>query len=156
MLDAGATDARQGVERISGRENMKLIEIPENQWPEFCNGFSREHHGWLVNMRCVNTDKLGRDRSAAFENGNVLAEGQPLQGVRENRKNDTTEFLVTVGEGGEEVSILVPNVIRLYNEKSDDAHKGLRLDGVDGSSTLVEFRVAANPEMLDGLAESEL
>ena len=26
----------------------------------------------------------------------------------------------------------------------------------DGSSTLVEFRVAAKPEMLDGLAELEL
>jgi hypothetical protein len=156
MLDAGATDARQGVERISGRESMKLIEIPENQWPEFCKGFSREHHGWLVILRCVNTDQLGRDRSAASENGNVLAEGQPLQGGRENRKDDTTEFLVTVGEGEEEVSIPVPNVIRLYNEKSDGAHKGMRLDGGDGSSTLVEFRVAANPEMLDGLAESEL
>ena len=135
---------------------MELIEIAENQWSEFCKGFSREHHGWLVNLWCVDTDQLGRDRSAVFENGNVLAEGQPLQGVRENCKDDTTEFLVTVGEGGEEVSIPVPNVIRLYNEKSDDAHKGLRLDGGDGSSTLVEFRVAAKPEMLDGLAESEL
>ena len=135
---------------------MELIEIAENQWSEFCKGFSREHHGWLVNLWCVDTDQLGRDRSAAFENGNVLAEGQPLQGVRENRKDDTTEFLVTVGEGAEEVTIPVSNVIRLYNEESDDAHKGLRLDGGDGSSTLVEFRVAAKPEMLDGLAESEL
>ena len=152
---AGASDARQGVERIGGRESMKLIEIPENQWPEFCKGFSREHHGWLVNLRCVNTDQLGIDRSAAFENGNVLAEGKPLQWVRGSRKEDMTEFLVTVGEGAEEISIPVPNVIRLYNEKSDDAHKGLRLDAGDGSSTLVEFR-AATPEMLDGLAESEL
>ena len=56
LLEAGASDARQGVERIGGRENMKLIEIPENQWPEFCKGFSREHRGWLVNLRCVNTD----------------------------------------------------------------------------------------------------
>jgi hypothetical protein len=135
---------------------MKLIEIPEDQWPEFCKGFSREHHGWLVNLRCVNTDQLGRDRSAAFENGNVLADGLPLQEVRENRKDDTTEFMVTVGEGAEEVSIPVPDMIRLYNEKSADAHKGLRLDSGDGSSTLVEFRVAAKPEMLDGLAESEL
>ena len=85
LLEAGASDARQGVERIGGRENMKLIEIPENQWPEFCKGFSREHRGWLVNLRCVNTDQLGRDRSTAFENGNVLAEGQPLQGVRSRR-----------------------------------------------------------------------
>jgi hypothetical protein len=135
---------------------MILIEIPEDQWPDFCKGFSREHHGWLVNLWCVNTDQLGRDRSAAFENGNVLADGLPLQEVRENRKDDTTEFMVTVGGGAEEVSIPLPDVIRLYNEKSDDAHKGLRLDGGDGSSTLVEFRVAAKPEMLDGLAESEL
>jgi len=135
---------------------MELIEIAESQWPEFCKGFSREHHGWQVNLLCVNTDQLGIDRSAAFENGNVLAEGLSLQRVRESCKDDTTEFLVTVGEGAEEVTIPVPNVIRLYNEKSDDAHKGLRLDDGDGSSTLVEFRVAANPEMLDGLAESEL
>ena len=135
---------------------MKLIEIPEDKWSEFCKGFSRGHHGWLVNLRCVNTDQLGRDRSAAVENGNVLADGLPLQEIRENRMGDTTEFMVTVGEGAEDVSILVPDVIRLYNEKSDDAHKGLRLDGGDGSSTLVEFRVAAKPEMLDGLAESEL
>ena len=135
---------------------MELIEIAENQWPEFCKGFSREHHGWLVNLRCVNTDQLGRDRSAAFENGNVLADGLHLQEIREYRKDDTAEFMVTVREGAEEVSIPVLDVIHLYNEKSDDAHKGLRLDGGDGSSTLVEFRVAAKPEMLDGLAESEL
>ena len=135
---------------------MRLIEIPGDQWPDFCKVFSREHHGWLVNLRCVNTDQLGRDRSAAFENGNVLADGLHLQEIREYRKDDTAEFMVTVGGGAEEVSIPVPDVIRLYNEKSDDAHKGLRLDGGDGSSTLVEFRVAAKPEMLDGLAESEL
>ena len=64
---------------------MELIEIAENQWPEFCKGFSREHHGWLVNLRCVNTDQLGIDRSAAFDNGNVLAEGLSLQGVRSRR-----------------------------------------------------------------------
>lgn len=135
---------------------MRLIEIPEYQWPDFCKVFSCEHHGWLVNLRCVNTDQLGRDRLAAFENGNVLADGLHLQEIREYRKDDTAEFMVTVGGGAEEVSIPVPDVIRLYNEKSDDAHKGLRLDGGDGSSTLVEFRVAAKPEMLDGLAESEL
>jgi hypothetical protein len=144
------------VEQTGGREDMRLIEIPEDQWPDFCKGFSREHHGWLVNLRCVNTDQLGKDRSAAFKNGKVLSNGLPLQEVRKNRKDDTTEFMVTVGEGAEEVSIPVPDVIRLYNEKSDDAHKGLRLDSGDSSSTLVEFRVAAKPEMLDGLAESEL
>jgi hypothetical protein len=36
---------------------------------EPCEGFSREHHGLLVNFRCVNTDQPGTDRSAAFENG---------------------------------------------------------------------------------------
>jgi hypothetical protein len=135
---------------------MRLIEIPEDQWPDFCKGFSRQHYGWLVNLRSVNTDQLGKDRSAAIENGNVLANGLPLQEIRKNRKDDTTEFMVTVGDGAEEVSIPVLDVIRLYNEKSDDAHKGLRLDSGGSSSTLIEFRVAAKPEMLDGLAESEL
>lgn len=135
---------------------MTLIEIPENQWSEFCEGFSHEHHGWLVSLRRVNTDQLGRDRSAALKNGDVLAEDLPLQEVREKHKDDATKFMVTVGKGAEEVSIPVPNVVRLYSEKSDDAHKGLRLDGGDGSSRLIEFRVAARPETMDGLAESEL
>jgi hypothetical protein len=39
---------------------MSDIEIPENEWLEFCAAFTRQHHGWLVNMRQFDTVELKR------------------------------------------------------------------------------------------------
>lgn len=135
---------------------MTDIEIPREQWPDCYQTFSLEHHGWLVNIQVVDTKQLGSDRLSAITNGRVLAIEQPLQQVSETSKNNTVDLTVTVGSELDKTSFLIEGVARLFRERMDSAHKGLRIDSDDGTTTLVEFRVAAKPEALDGLAESEM
>ncbi|WJW76566.1 hypothetical protein QVG61_05610 [Thiohalobacter sp. IOR34] len=135
---------------------MTDIEVPEAQWPAFCEAFSLEHHGWLVNVRRVATDLLGRDRAAAIEAGHLLAQEQPLQGISLQPGDEWPRLEVSVGEAGRPECFPVAAVRRLFRERVNEQHQGLRIDASDGQSLLVEFRTPARPESLDGLAASEL
>ncbi|MEW5757352.1 MAG: hypothetical protein AB1810_13725 [Pseudomonadota bacterium] len=134
---------------------MSDIEIPRDQWPEYCQSFSLGHHGWLVNVLQVETRRLAEIRDSAIAAGRVLAAERPLQEVRETEHGDEVEIVVTVGRGTDEASFLVKNVRGLLQEQTAEAQLGLRVDSADKTSLLVEFRVAAKPETLDGLAASE-
>ncbi len=132
------------------------IEVPRDQWRQRCETFGREHHGWLVNVRRVETGRLEQDRAAALAAGELLAENRPLRQVACDEQGGEMQMTVTVGEAGETGDFAVPDVVRLIRERENGAHLGLRIDARDGTSTLVEFRAPAVPEALDGLAETEL
>ena len=132
------------------------IEVPRDQWRERCEAFSREHHGWLVNLRRVETALLARDRARALAEGEMLADNRPLEGVGYDEQQGEVGLTVTLGGAGGRADFAVPGVVRLIRERQDGAHLGLRIDTRDGTSTLVEFRAPAVPEALDGLAETEL
>ena len=63
--------------------------------------------------------------------------------------------MITVGEGTGETSFLVENVAALYNNTEENKDIGVRIDSANATSTIVQFRAAAGPEQLDGLAKSE-
>lgn len=126
---------------------MADIAIAEAEWQSFCEQFSRQHHGWRVSLHQVAT--------GAAEPKALFAGEQPLQEVREGTSGNRVEIIVTVGKGRDETSFLIENAVGLYALRVDDAHQGLRIDSGDGTRTLLEFRAAAAPEALDGLADSE-
>jgi hypothetical protein len=134
---------------------MSDIKIPENEWPQFCEGFTRQHHGWLIGMRQLNTAELQRDEASGYKPIELFTGNRSLQEIRQGYKDGLVEIMVTVGEGLEETSFLIEDIVALYRRKVADAHQGLRIDSNNGTTTLIEFRVAAEPEALDGLAKSE-
>lgn len=134
---------------------MNEIEIPQRQWPQFCESFTLQHHGWLVSVRQLPTEELERDQAAANGAAQVLSADHLLQDVREGRQDDAVEIMVTVGEGREETSFLIEDAIALFTRRIGDAHEGLRIDSGNGMTTLVRFRSPAAPASLDGLADSE-
>jgi hypothetical protein len=135
---------------------MNDIRIPENEWQAFCESFTRQHHGWLVSVCQVDTRDVEQTTAPPARAPEQLFSGsRPLQELREGRTDDLTEVMVTVGEGSDETSFLIQDAVALYNRKSGAAHLGLRVDSGNGTTTLIEFRAAAQPETLDGLAESE-
>jgi hypothetical protein len=131
------------------------IEIPESEWQQFCERFTRQHHGWLVGMRQLDTRDLLRGETAAQARVRLFPGNRLLQEVREGRSNDSVEVMVTVGEGADETSYLIEDAVALYSRRAGDAHQGLRIDSNHGKTTLIEFRTAAEPQALDGLAEAE-
>jgi hypothetical protein len=122
------------------------------QWAQFCDSFTHQHHGWLVNI-------IQRDTAALqHEDANVhqFADNRPLQEVREGSTDGHEELMVTVGAGQDEVSLLIADIVALYNRRIGTAHQGLRIDSSNGTTTLIEFRSTIEPETLDGLAAAEL
>lgn len=133
---------------------VAYIAIPPTQWPEHCETFSLQHHGWLVDVREVDTASLEQDREAARAVGRLLSGQQPLQAVQ--LAPDGRTLAIRVGQGPAIQSFRARGVRRLWREQVDEAHEGLRIDKDDGTSLLIEFRAPARPEELDGLAPSEL
>jgi hypothetical protein len=86
----------------------------------------------------------------------MLAQNLPLQEIREAQSQGDAEIMITVGEGIDETSFLVENVADLYENTEADKDIGMRIDSANNTSTVVQFRAAAEPENLDGLAKSEL
>jgi len=129
---------------------MNDIRVPEPQWGGFCEDFTRQHHGWLVGVQQLETSAVEAGRTPA---GAVhLPPGDlPLQELRAGRTNDVAELMVTVGKGADETSYLIEDAIAMYRRMSGEAHQGVRIDSGNGTTTLVEFRVAAVPDTLDGL-----
>jgi hypothetical protein len=135
---------------------MSDIQIPDNQWQLFCEGFTRQHHGWLVSLCQLQTRELGTGDTPAQTAVHLFPGTRPLEEVREGHSNGRAEIMVTVGEGSDETSFLIEDAVALYTRRAGDAHQGLRVDSGNGTSTLIEFRTPAEPETLDGLAESEI
>lgn len=135
---------------------MNDIRIDEHDWLAFCARFTRLHRGWLTGIRQLDTRVL--DEHPLPEEADtvpLVSEMLPLQELREGHTDDRAEFLVTIGEGMDETTILVEDVVALYGRTRDGAPQGVRIDSGDGKTLLVEFRVAADPATLDDLADSE-
>ena len=132
---------------------MRIEEITEEEWPTFCESFSRQHHGWLVTVSEADSAALDYDVQSALSGERVLEAEQPLQSVKLER-NRRTAIFVEVGED-ERRTFTVEDVRRLWRVWVGEAHEGVRVDDRKGRSLLVEFRAPAAPEALDGLAASE-
>jgi hypothetical protein len=132
---------------------MNTRKISIDEWGRFCDTFSREHHGWLVSVAV--TDAIPDD-AGELRPAKMLAQNLPLQEVREAQTDSEAEIMITVGEGVEETSFLVENVAELYENTEADKDIGMRIDSINNSTTVLQFRAAAEPEELDGLAGSEL
>ncbi len=52
---------------------MHYVEINKEQWPEHCESFGLQHHGWLVTVRRVTTADLEEGRDMAITAAEPLA-----------------------------------------------------------------------------------
>lgn len=131
---------------------MENIEIAPHEWAAFCDRFSALHQGWLVEVSRLATREAAHDDADAIP---LMASYHPLTGVATRSSGDATAIVVTAGNNDDGMSLVVDDVVALYSRRIGDAHQGLRIDSADATTTLVQFRTAAVPADLDGLAESE-
>ena len=120
---------------------MNDICIPEHQWREFCEDFTRQHHGWLVGMRQFQTRAVSGDGMPAGEA--VFSGKRPLQELRAGSAGNIAELMVTVGNGADETSFLTEDAVALYDRMRGDTRQGIRVDSDNGMTTLIEVRVTA-------------
>lgn len=128
---------------------MNSVEIPAGHWQQFCERFTQQHHGWLIDMHRCPTGTLESDKARDDAPLALLPRNRPLQEVREGDHGDCADVIVTVGQGSDETSYLIEDAIALYSLKNGGAERGLRIDASDGTSTLVEFRAAVASSTFD-------
>lgn len=122
---------------------MPLIKVPHKEWITFIEDFSRSHHRWYASLI-----------QRATEGDHLIAENMPLTGVAiiTDDKNGNS-LVITLGEGPDNMfrHVLKGPVGISYEETESGAHNALNIECKDGSFTVLKFRSAARPEMLDGL-----
>jgi hypothetical protein len=133
-----------------------MTEISREQWQNFCDPFTRSHHGWLVTLGRIRSDVLKQDSQAADTRLEVLVDKAIFQEITPEDRGDHLELLISLGEKTQHLTHRVVKPERIFFEETGEgAHAGLRIDSADGQTTLLRFRTPARPETLDGLAEFE-
>lgn len=135
--------------------------VPRRHWADTCTDFSRRHRGWLVQLWAVPTATADAGTNAVTAASQPLATGVPLHDVElEERGAQPAIVLHTAAPPGSDApmqQLRIANPAALSVEHAADGTvTGLRIDDTAGHSTLLHFRTTEPPEMLDGLADTEL
>ena len=116
---------------------MRSIEVPTPDRAEFLAAFARQHFGWLARLRI--TYKDGEEKTTEL---------LPLAAI-EHLQNGDIRIVLGDSQG------LAQSVTSIRHLQTDDgADAGLQFESND-RSILLEFRVAAQPETIDGILPSE-
>jgi hypothetical protein len=121
---------------------MRRRVIPQDQWREELESFSRSHEGWIV--RVVVTEPGGRSY--------VEARDIALQGIASDVTRTPT-IAVMVGDRPDTHlthQITGPQELE-FEQTEEGAIAALVVRSGDGTKTSVEFRSPTRPEEVDGL-----
>jgi hypothetical protein len=131
---------------------MGYNQVPQTSWAEFAEHFSAQHRGWRASLYEVDTQLLVSDPLAADTARKAVIHEAPLREVRLETPGEMGQVVFGDGELQQEIAA-VSRVYESFGESSE--HRGLRIDTLSGLSFLLQFRVAADPVTLDGIAEEE-
>ena len=123
---------------------MPTQEIPREDWSNFFDVFSRQHEGWLVTLEVFGPE-VGAQEEAhqlPFEGISIASEGNGADAIAINL-GKTPEDHVTH-------TITKPEHVWL-EQTSGGANAALEIDSGDQTKTLLRFRSALPPEMVDGV-----
>jgi uncharacterized protein DUF5335 len=123
---------------------MPTREIAHEEWVTFFDGFSQQHQGWLVTIEVLDPD-LGAQ---------VEAQELELRGITADSKESVRSSIsINVGRTPWEHvthTISDPSHVRL-KQTEEGANEALEIESAGGTITLVHFRSAVLPEMVDGV-----
>ena len=114
---------------------METHDIPEDDWINFAQRFSREHSGWLATVQV-----LDRDSGAL-----LVADGLPLQGLSFDTKGSRPcSVEVSVGETPTgHVRHVVDMPLHIREADEADGSVDLQIEPAEGPQTLIHLRAPA-------------
>lgn len=123
---------------------MKATTIARTEWQSFLDGFIRRHQGWLVTLE-VFQPKVG----AQVEEHDLALEGLTAELENGNGGKDRIEIVIG-GEPDQHVTHTVLDPVEVSLEHTEDgANHALAIKSADDAMTLLCFRPAMRPEMVD-------
>ncbi len=123
---------------------MATQEISHDEWTTFLDRFSRQHEGWLVTL-----EVFAPDIGAQAE-----ARELPFEGISAAAKDSEPKTIaISVGKTPQDhVTHTITEPTRVWLEQtSEGANAALEIESADGAKTLLRFRSALPPEMVDGV-----
>ena len=123
---------------------MPTREIPREEWNAFFEMFSKQHEGWLATV-----EVLGRDIGAQ-----EAAHELPLVGITAELQGTNGDAVsIIVGKAAaDHVTHTVAGATHVRLEQAESgADEALQVEAADGTTTLVRFRFAMLPELVDGV-----
>ena len=124
---------------------MQTREIPKNEWTEFFDGFSRKHEGWLVNLEI-----FGPEIGAQVEQQQMALEGITDEA---DEVEGNTIIIMTGARPEGHLTHSITHATAVSLEQTDEgADVALAIQSDDGTTTLLRFRSAVLPEMVDAVA----
>ena len=123
---------------------MSAREIPHQEWQRFLGEFSRAHAGWLVTIEERSSDGSTRELVREVPLSGVSAElyGGQARGI---------EIIAGPRDAEWTHRIDAPTRLRL-NETPEGAEEGIEAESAGGLLTVIRFRSAVPPELVDGMA----
>ncbi|SRR6266404_1362181 len=122
---------------------MPTQEIPRDEWHNFFDVFSRQHEGWLATL-----ETFGPDIGAQEE-----AHELPLKGISIASENNGTAIAIDLGKTpGKHFTHRISEPEHVWLEQtSGGANAALEIESENETKTLLRFRSALLPEMVDGV-----
>lgn len=117
-------------------------EVESKEWTSFLDGFSRQHEGWLASIE------------VATPGGRLIeVVNRPLRGVSMDHADGRQRAYVEVGDTPDHsLTHVIESPRRIIFKRSETgAHEGLEIESTGGSTTMVHFRSAMLPEMIDDI-----
>jgi hypothetical protein len=124
---------------------MQTREIPKNEWTGFFDSFSRKHQGWLVNLEI-----FGPEIGAQVEQQQMALEGITDEW---DEVEGNTIMIMTGGKPESHITHSITHPTAVSLEQTDEgADAALAIKSDDGTTTLLRFRSAVLPELVDAVA----
>jgi hypothetical protein len=124
---------------------MQTKEIPKTEWTGFFDSFSRKHEGWLVNLEI-----FGPEIGAQVEQQHLALEGITDEW---DEVEGNTVIIMTGAKPDDHITHSITHPTAVSVEQTDDgADVALAIKSNDGTTTLLRFRSAVLPELVDAVA----
>ena len=130
-----------GIRRFTPRGSAvspdRIIPVAPNDWRRRFDQLSRSHAGWLATLSVSGPEATGQPEARDIPFGGVVLEPRG------------TGIWIRLASLGHHISN--PSDV-WFRIGPDGAEKALGIETADGTRTVVEFRSALPPEMVDGIA----
>jgi hypothetical protein len=123
---------------------MKTREIPRTEWAAFFDSFSLQHEGWRVTLEI-----FGPDIGDQIEERDLA-----LEGVTAELADGGDKIEIMIGaQPDDHITHTISAPAQVSLEQTDEgADVALAVKAADGTTTLLRFRSAVLPEMVDAVA----
>jgi hypothetical protein len=118
------------------------VEVEPKEWISFLDSFSRQHEAWLASIEVATPS--GRLTEVV---------NRRLRGVSIDHADGKQRAYVEVGNTPDQCLTHVIESPRriIFKRSGTGAHEGLEIESAGGSTTMVRFRSATLPEMIDDI-----